>query len=80
MRILDQDQDRSVSRAILYLTMEEASELRDSLNAILNEPREGRHEHVSSEDYVKELTVCVYSPSDLAAFDERSKKLILEDS
>jgi hypothetical protein len=70
--------DTAISRAILYLTPDEASELRNSLNAILKEPR-ARHEHVSSEDYSKEITVCIYDPTDLAGFDERSKHLILAD-
>ena len=79
MRILDQDNDRSVNAVTLYLTKSEAAELRDSLEYILEDPV-GRHEHTSSNDYAKEVTVCIYDPDHLTNFDERSKRLILEDS
>jgi len=79
MRILDEGEDRSLNRITLYLTMSEASEMRDTLEALLADPVE-RHEHISSSDYLKELTVCIYDPNSLGKFDERSKKLILEDT
>ena len=79
MRILDQDNDRSINAVTLYLTKSEAAELRDSLEQILADPV-GRHEHTSSYDYAKEVTVCIYDPDQLAQFDERSKRLILKDS
>lgn len=79
MRILDQDNDRSVSSVIIYLTNSEAAELRDSVEQILADAI-GRHEHVSSSDYSKEITVCIYDPDHLEQFDERSKKLILADA
>lgn len=79
MRILDQENDRSVKMVTLYLTKSEAAELRDSLEHILADPF-SRHEHTSSNDYTKEVTVCIYDPDHLAQFDERSKRLILEDS
>jgi hypothetical protein len=79
MRILDQDNDRSVGSVIIYLTNSEAAELRDSIEQMLAAPI-GRHEHVSSNDYAKEITVCIYDPNRLEQFDERSKRLILEDA
>jgi hypothetical protein len=79
MRILDQDHDRSLKAVTIYLTNSEAAELRDALEQIQADPV-GRHEHTSSGDYTKEVTVCIYDPDHLAQFDERSKKLILEDS
>jgi hypothetical protein len=38
-----------------------------------------RHEHVSSSDYKKQITVCIYDAENLEGFDERSKQLINED-
>ena len=78
MRILDEDTDKSVSAVIIYLTQAEAAELRDSLEQILADPV-GRHEHVSSSDNAKEITVCLYDVNKLEQFDMRSKKLIQED-
>ncbi len=44
---------------ILYLKPSEAKELRDSLEAILSDQTPGRHEHVPSEDYQREITVLI---------------------
>ena len=78
MRILDEQNDKSLDAVIIYLTKKEAAELRDSLEQILVNHL-GRHEHVSSDDYRKELTVCVYETDHLDRFDDRSKRLIVED-
>jgi hypothetical protein len=78
LRILDEQVNKSLDAAIIYLTKQEAAELRDSLEQLLAEQL-GRHEHISSDDYRKELTVCIYDPNQLDQFDERSKRLIIED-
>lgn len=77
MRILDEDSDRPLSRVTLYLTIDEARELRSTLDAVFQD--HSRHEHISSNDYDKQITVCVYDTSALQGFTERSKRLILED-
>jgi GGDEF domain-containing protein len=79
MRILDEERDVSLNRATIYLTMSEASELRDSLDALIKDHVE-RHEHVPSDDYRKELTICIYDVDNLKFFNERSKQLIIQDS
>ena len=78
MRILDEDNDKALSRITLYLTKAEAVELRDSLNLLLENPH-GRHEHVSSSDYRKELTACIYDSDGIEEFDARSQRLIRYD-
>jgi hypothetical protein len=75
LRILDEDNDRSISRITLFLSRQEAVNLSTALAALLEGPS-GRHEHVDSDDFSKELTVCIYAPSDLSGFNDRSKKLI----
>jgi hypothetical protein len=75
MRILDEDSDRSLSTIVLYLTRSEAEELRDSVNLLLTDGRL-RHEHVSSTDQTREVTVCLYDANDLEGFDERSRTII----
>ena len=79
MRILNEADDKPMNRVTLFLTMSEASELRDTLDGMLADPIGHDHGHVSSEDYRKEVTVCIYSPDSPNQFDERSKRLILED-
>jgi hypothetical protein len=78
MRLLDEDADASCNRVTCYLTRAEAQELRDSLEALLRGGME-RHEHVSSADFGKEITVCLYDPADLSFFGERSRRIIEED-
>ncbi len=78
MRFLDNESDRPCSQITCYLTRVEAEELRGALEAILE--RHSHHEHVSSKDYSKELTVCVYDLGDLSQFDERSRRLLREDA
>ena len=80
MRILDEQTDKPLSKITLFLTRSEAAELRDSLVAILEEGDAERHEHISSQDYLKEVTVCLYDTTSLENFDERSKKLIKDDA
>lgn len=79
MRILDQDEDRATSRIIILLRASEARELKGALEAILNDERSARHEHVPSVDHDKEITVALYVEEEMESFDERSRRLIAED-
>ena len=78
MRILDEISDTSLEKIILYLTDSEALELRDSLNDILKKPT-NNHAHINNQNYSKEITVCIYDKNRLDSFNERSKKLIMND-
>lgn len=75
MRILDEGSGKSLENITLYLTALEASELRDGLNSLLAKPL-GNHVHISSSDYKKEVTVCVYDVNNLSGFNKRSIELI----
>lgn len=44
---------------VIHLKPSEAKHLRDYLDAILNDQTPGRHEHVPSEDYRKEITILI---------------------
>ena len=80
MRIYNADLDQKVNKVILYLTPEEALEMKDSLEMILNNNEKHHHEHIPDRaDFKKEITVCIYIENDLSNFDDRSKKLILND-
>jgi hypothetical protein len=78
MRILDEISDKSLKNLILYLTFAEASELRDSLDEILKKPL-NNHAHIYSENFQKEITVCIYDMDNLKGFNERSMNLIIND-
>lgn len=78
MRILDEISDKSLKNIILYLTLAEASELKDSLDVLLNKPLDN-HAHIPDENFQKEITVCIYDIENLKGFDERSMNLIIND-
>jgi hypothetical protein len=78
MRILDESADKSLNNVILYLTLSEASELRDSLDDLLKKSS-NNHAHIANENFQKELTVCIYDVENLKGFDERSIDLIVND-
>lgn len=81
MRIYNEDTDKKVNKVILYLTPDEAHELKDSLELIINNNKRHHHEHIPDreDDFKREITVCIYKKDDLSSFDERSRKLILND-
>lgn len=58
MKIDDVVNKRELRHVGLGLTESEATELRDTLETLLSEG-EPRHEHVSSGDYDRELTVWI---------------------
>jgi hypothetical protein len=77
MRFLNEKNNEALERITVYLTHSEASELKDSLSALLE--TKSHHEHIPSEDYQKELTICIYNAECLDQFDERSRRLIESD-
>jgi len=94
MRILDTSElDPSLYRALssvtLYLTPDEASHLAASLEALVDDPVESHHLHLTESDdigvnadgvtigrVVREVTVAVYVDENLNQFDVRSRRLI----
>lgn len=78
MRILDNESDKKLDNVSMFLTKEEAVQLRGYLNQLLDNPAL-QHSHLSSADYQKEITICLYTEDNLSTFDERSKNLILND-
>lgn len=78
MRILDDESDKKLDTVTLFLTKEEILQLRSDLDHLIAKPKLN-HTHLSSEDYKKEITVCVYDEEDLEGFHPRSIKLIKED-
>lgn len=79
MRILDEVTDRPCRRVTVLLTHAEAGELRDALVALLNDPDPAGHEHISSEDFRKELTVMLYGEDIPSGVHERIRTLIQFD-
>ena len=81
MRIYNVDSDKKLNKVILYLTPDEAQEMKDSLELMITNNKRHHHEHIPDreDDFKREITVCIYREDNLSSFDERSKKLILHD-
>lgn len=80
MRISNDTSDEKLDQITIFLTESEASQLKNSLEQFLKKPKDrGLHFHLSSEDYQKEITVCIYNPENIAILHPRAQKLILED-
>lgn len=78
MRILDDMSNMKLDGVTILLTKNEASHLRDYLEQLIHEDDKD-HSHLMSEDYQKEITICLYSPDKIKNFQPRIQKLILED-
>ncbi|MCF7852744.1 MAG: hypothetical protein K9M07_05850 [Simkaniaceae bacterium] len=78
MRILDDESDRKLDTISVFLTKEEAIQLRSYLSQLIDKPKL-QHAHLSSDNYQKEITVCIYDEKDLEGFHPRSIKLIEKD-
>ncbi|MBS0621607.1 MAG: hypothetical protein JSR80_01450 [Verrucomicrobia bacterium] len=80
MRISDDITDKKLDSITLFLTESEAVQLKSYLEQFLEKPKdEGLHFHLSSADYQKEVTVCIYTPENIKMLHPRAQKLILED-
>jgi hypothetical protein len=81
MRIYNIDADSKVNKVIIYLTPEEAEEMKDSLESLLDSSKKNMHEHIPDResDFKREITVCIYDENNLEGFHPRSIKLIKED-
>lgn len=78
MRILDDKSDKKLDAISVFLTPEEAIQLRGYLNQLLSNPKL-QHSHLSSSDYQKEITICLYDERDLEGFSQRAIRLIKDD-
>jgi hypothetical protein len=78
MRILNEDTNEKIDRILLLLTVNEANELSSSLHDIIDTPA-NNHTHIPSEDYKKEVTVCIYGTEIANKFSERISMLIKDD-
>ena len=82
MRILSYEIDKAFDEIFVYLTPNEEKELVERLNG-LTDDHSIHHIHLDTDElngqFKKMLTIAIYTEDNLDDFDERSKKLILED-
>jgi helix-turn-helix protein len=80
MRILDEITDKPLSNVTLLLTHNEASELRDKLDSLIqNYNRKEWHDHVTDNEYQHEITIAIYNEVDVSEFNKRIQQLIIND-
>jgi hypothetical protein len=80
MRMLDEDNDKRLDNVLLVLTAAEARQLNSYLCQLIDAKSSTcDHFHLSSEDYQKEITICLYSPDHINNFNHRIRKLIVHD-
>jgi hypothetical protein len=63
--MLDAEGDRSVYHLQLYLTPQEAQELRTALDSLLGDPEANEHKHIFAEDSGRELSLSLVTPAKL---------------
>jgi len=79
LRILNDESDKKLDAVSIFLTKSEAIQLRGYLNQLLENPKM-QHSHLSSSDFQKEITICLYDEKKLDDLHPRAKKLIIQDS
>lgn len=79
MRIYSLDSEEKINKVILYLTPDEAQEMKYALEQVIADSEKHHHKHILDSEYKREITVCIYKEDNLSSFDERSKRLILKD-
>ena len=78
MRILDDESDKKLDSITIFLTTKEVEQFRSYLSQLLENPKP-QHTHLSSEDYQKEITLCLYDEENLQGLHPRAIKLIKKD-
>lgn len=78
MRLLNDSTGEALTSVTVYLTPAEARELLGSLEQLLATPKD-HHHHVNDQEYEHELTVTIYWDDNIDTFDERSRRLILDN-
>ena len=75
MRILNTNSDTAIKNIILYLKVDEAKELYDSIGMLLEKNDFNSHEHIDDTFFEHEITVVLYNEQHMESLNERSKKI-----
>lgn len=78
MRILSDETDKKLDVVSIFLTKKEAMQLQSYLTQLLDNPQL-QHIHLSSEDYKKEISICLYDKTNLKGLHSRVIQLINKD-
>lgn len=76
MYILDEESDKKLTNVTIIFNKSELKELMGYAKQLLEETPSSDHYHLSSEDFQKEITLCIYDSENLKMFTPRIRKLI----
>ena len=79
MYIIDDESDKKISCVTLILTKSEIQQMLGYAKQLLENPLSSDHYHLSSEDYQKEITLCIYDPENIKCFNSRIQNLVRND-
>lgn len=79
MYILDDETNKKLSCITIILSKSEIQQLLGYAKQLLEKSSPSDHYHLSSEDYQKEITLCMYDKENLSDFHPRIQKLVKDD-
>ncbi len=79
MYILDEEANKKINLITIILNKKEMKQLLGYAKKLLDAPQSSEHYHLSSDDYQKEITICLFDSGNLEQFNPRIQKLIKDD-
>lgn len=79
MYILDDESNKKLNCITIILSKSEIKQMLGYAKQLLDNVDASDHYHLSSEDYQKEITLCLYTPENIDSYNPRIQKLIIED-
>jgi hypothetical protein len=80
MRIFDEDNQKVINNVSIFLAINEAQEIWDTLEDLLNKfQNDADHAHINDADYSHGITFCLYNENNLNSFSIRAKKVIRDN-
>jgi hypothetical protein len=77
MRIIDEENNKTLNSILIMLTPEEAAELASKLKSL--DPTNGEHLHVDDIDYKREITVAIYTAENSGFFADEIRRILAEE-
>lgn len=78
MRFLNQENGQSMNDILVLMTYQEACEIRDDLERLILSNKMNDHSHITDAEFKHELTLSIYNENELDGYQEKIKKLILD--
>lgn len=80
MRILNLDTDKTIDNVLILLTYQEACEVKDDLERLVSSNQQMNHSHISDAELKREITFSIYNKENMDKYQERIKRLIIQET